>query len=120
MKEEVKRIRDVTIDARSRLQVEGSLSTLTQAIAGLIELQKTVEPDRLTITTVSAPITSGIIVELRFSGSISKFGDLIAGLDRVRKHVAFSTVPSPAIGTWPTPECPFGWTLGTTVESKVS
>lgn len=110
-------MQDVTIDARSRLQVEGSLLTLTQVSVGLSKLQKTVEPEYLTITTVSAHVTSGLIVELRFSGPLSKFGDLIAGLDRVRQHAAFTTIPSPAIGTWPTPECPFGWTLGIKVES---
>lgn len=117
---DVNAVNEVILDAKGRLQVEGSLSTLTQAIAGLSKLKKTVDSACLTITTVSAPVTSGLIVELRFSGSVSKFGDLIAGLDRVRQHTAFSTVPSPAIGTWPTPEYPFGWTLGTKVESKAS
>lgn len=106
----------VIIDIRGGLQFKGPILKLEKAIASLVRLQKDVRPNRLMIGTIPVPDKLSIVVEIRFKGPISEFENVILGLEKLRESVPFNTVPLPAIGTWPTPEYPFGWTMGAKVQ----
>ncbi len=105
----------ILIDGRAGLQFKGSFTKLMQALNGVSKIQKKLGPDTLKIETVPLP-EGGIIIDLRFKGSMQQFETMLINLEDLRGSVAIETVPlpeqiqpgldSPKIGTWPTPEKP--------------
>ena len=115
----------VITDGRAALQFKGSILEFETAVRGLIKLQKKLGPSSLMIDTVPLPDRGAIVVDIRFRGSLSDFGNVIEGLNDLRSTIAIETVPlpeiAPKIGTWPTPETPedaFGWSIFAHITEK--
>ena len=99
----------IIVDGKTAIKFEGSFSDFEKLVVNLGKLVKALGPESLMIETVPLPESPGIILALRYRGSLTGFGKVVEDIDQMRSTLAIDTVALPEypkIGTWPTPELP--------------